>query len=413
MGSQIVIQRAWFRLSLLAVLAILVGCSTAVPSDAGPVSGSRAIATPLATRAPRPITLRPDRILLDEPAIDLTLPVGWREVTVEEWTQDLAALPDGASRSYESFVSRLESGQVLTTAEGFTERAVSVQVEVSMDPAATNVLDAMSNIAEALAQTGTVEEVETGTLSSPIGTVVRARYVLSVVGDPETAVPAHLMAYLVPLGTEGTVVIHSFGRQADPSHPAMLDEMISTLDINNGLSLALPSRPWVGSIEEANVSYVFPETFVPVPLDGLRDGFADLIRTGGYAGTEIQRIVDAIDARILRLQLSSQKPLGVGRNIRVMVHRDAGDLESAIGRVLEELGNPEVLSHADVELPIGEATRLQLTVPDAGIPVIDELYILPLDDGTSLTIAGRGGQDDAGLHGIVLDFAKSFEQVRG
>lgn len=339
----------------------------------------------------------------------MTLPVGWREVTVEEWMEDLQTLPEGASLGNQDFVARLESGQVLTTAEGFTDLAVNVQVEVSMARGATTMRDAMTSVSEDLAQTGGVENTETGTISAPIGTAISVRYVIKLTGDSDTALPAHVMAYAVPLGSDGTLVIHSFGVQSDSSHRAMLDNMISTLRVSDGLPPQNPSRRWAGQVEGTDLRFVYPETFVPVPIDGLRDSLADHIKNGTPgAGPEAQRTVDAIDAKVLRAQLSSQKPLGVGRILRIMVHREIDDLDSAIQRILDEFGDPEVLSREEVELPIGHSVRLQLTVPEARIPAIDDVFAVLLDDGMSLTITGRAGRTDVDFEAIVLEFAESF-----
>lgn len=397
------------RLLLLPALAILVGCSATGPSSAPSPSGSAAVASPSSTPATEPIPLRPDRILLEDPAIELTLPVGWREVTVEEWTKDIEGLGEGASLIDPAFRARLEDGQVLTTAEGFTERALYVLSEIRLIRGSTSMDEAMARFTQAVTRSWAVEDIETGGITSPFGEISRARYVLKPAGDTDTAASVQLMAYAVPVGPEGMLVIHSFGQRTDSSHPALLDEMMSTLDINNGLSLAIPSRPWVGSVDGTNVSYVYPDTFLPVPLDGLRDSYAELLTAGALVGPEVERTVDAIDARTLRAQITSQKPLGVGRFISIMVYEDVDDLDSAIARVLEGLGDPDILSRAEVQLPIGDAARLRLSAPGTEIPAIDELYVLPLDDGTSLTIKARGAEEDADFHGIVSAFAQSLK----
>jgi hypothetical protein len=347
-------------------------------------------------------------MLLEDPAIELTLPVGWREVTVEEWTQDIEGLPEGVSLIDPSFRSRLQSGQVLTTAEGFTERALYVLLEVGLDRGSTSTDEAMSRFTQAVARSWAVEGIETGAISSPFGEMARARFVLKPAGDTDTEA-VQLMAYVVPAESEGLLVIHSFGQWTDLSHSALMDEMMSTLDINNGLSLATPSRPWVGSVDGTNVSYVIPDTFLPVPLDGLRDNYVELLTAGAPVGPEVQRTVDAIDAGTFRAQLTSQKPLGIGRFISILVHQDVDNLDSAIGRVLEDLGDPAILDRAEVRLPIGDAARLRLSAPGTEIPAIDELYVLPLGDGTSLTIKARAAEEDADVHEIVSVFAQSLK----
>jgi hypothetical protein len=353
-----------------------------------------------------------DHIALDDPSIEMTLPVGWREVTVDEWMQDIQGLPEGASLGDGSFVSRLESGQILTTAEGFTDSAINVQVEVSLARNAKNLQEALSSIADVLARTREVEGTETGAIEAQIGTVAWARYLLRLTGTSDTALPAHLLAYIVQLGSDGILVIHSAGVQSDASHHAILDEMISTLRPNDRLGSLDRKGLWLGRVEGTDLRFVYPETFVPVPLDGLRDSLAEYIRDGSPgAGPEAQRIVDAIDDGVLRAQMSSHKPLGVGRTLKILVHRDTADIDSAVRRSLEDFGDPEVLSRLPFTLPIGDAVRLRLSVPNTSIPAIDDLFVLALADDSSLTISGRAALDDQEFEVIMNEFAKSFEQM--
>ena len=124
----------------LAVMLLVAACSMTAPpgppdasapaATSPSVSPSASEGSPEPTPATEAIGLPANRIQLTDPAIEMTLPVGWREVTVREWERAIANLPEGASLGNEAFTSRLESGQILTTAEGYTDQAVYVQVEV-------------------------------------------------------------------------------------------------------------------------------------------------------------------------------------------------------------------------------------------------------------------------------------------
>jgi hypothetical protein len=349
-------------------------------------------------------------VTLDDPSIDMTLPVGWREVTVQEWQEALANLPAGASINDQAFLSRLENGQVLTTAEGYTEQALSVELEVAMNREAATIEDAMSSIRDELTGVGEIEDVETGLLEAPIGAVVRVRYTIKFAGDPGTSLPAHLMAYAVPLGSDETIVIHSFGVQSDVSHQEMLDEMVSTLRPNDSLLPGTLNLPWTGFVEGTDLTYTYPDGFVPVPLDGLRASLAERIESGGGPFlAESRRLLDVIDGGILNAQLSSHRPLGTGRVLHILLHRHVNGVEDAIRRTQAFLGESKLLESQDVALPLGSATRVRLTVNGGQLPQFDDLYVIPIADGMTLTINGRAGRDDDAFGSTLRSFAESFE----
>lgn len=396
------------------VIAGLVGCAmpNAVSTDASSAQASpssrAASAEPSPTAVPRELLAR--HIVLDAPAVDLTLPVGWREVTVREWQEDIAGLPEDDAFRGTPFVSRLESGQVLTTAEGFTEQATNVSVEIAMTPDATTMAEAMSSVTDDLAGAGEVESVETGSVDAPVGQIARLRYVIKFTGNPETALPAHLIAYVVPMGADGTLVVKSFGAQSDDSHGEMLDEMISTLRRTESLLPHLLSRPWVGRVDGTDLTFVYPETFIPIPLDGFKTALAARSENGLPGSTpEVMRIVDGIEGGIIRALLSSRRPFGVGRYLGISIERDIDDMDEAVARTIGSLGDPEVLLRRDVSLPLGAATWLRVAVPETPVPAFDDFYVVITGEGQSLSINGRAAQNDEAFETTFEEFAESFE----
>ena len=399
-------------LAWLTVGAVVVGCAapTARSTDEpGSPSIPVASAEPSPTVVPSELFAR--HIALDQPAIDMTLPIGWREVTVRDWREDIAGVPEDAALRGDPFVTRLQSGQVLTTAEGYTDEAINVYVELDMKAEATSIEDAMSSVSDELARTGEVEDIETGVVNAPVGPVVRARYVIKSPENNQTALPTHFLAYIAGMGSDGILVITSLGLQADASHQRLLDAMISTL---RGRETLLPRRlpgPWVGRVEGTDLTFVYPEPFIPIPLDGYRSQLVERIENGlPGGGPEAVRTLDGIEGGIIRAQLSSRRPMGSGRYLRISVESDVDDLDEAVDRALGSLDDPEVVFRHDGTHPLGPATRLRVTVPDSAAPAFDDLYVVMTDEGESLSINGRAAQDDAAFESIFQAFAESFER---
>ena len=283
---------------------------------------------------------------------------------------------------------------------------------MSLKRDAKTIEDAMSSVSEELARTRPVENVETGVLDVAFGTVIWVRYVIDFSGDSDTALPSHLMAYVVMLGSEGTLVIHSVGVQSDDSHRELLDGMLATLRRHETLLPRRPPLPWIERVDGTDVRLRYPEAFIPVPLDALKTSLADQVdKRDPEVVREIRRPVDGIAGGILRAYLSSSRPLGSGRNIRILVHRDVDDLDEAVDRTLGYLGDPRILARQEVELPLGPAVRVRLPVAGSNIPAFDDLYVMLIDHGLSMTIQGRAAESDAEFESLLRKFVESLEYV--
>jgi hypothetical protein len=414
-------------LPLLVLALVAAACSSSpsasptaspsAPSPSGTATAQLASPSASATAAVGAVdenspANRRNHIVLDDPAIDVELPVGWREVSVAEWKSDIAELPSGASMD-QDFIDRLDSGEVLSSAEGYTEQSSYVQMTMSMKrgPDAT-IRDATARISEFLAGTGPVDNVETGAITTPLGEALAARYDIGVAGNSPTALPARLAVYVIELGSAGILVIDSVGLQSDPSHLAMVDTMVSTIRPSSLLDSPAPAEPWTDRIEDAHVQFVYPETFMPVPLAGTRDSLAEHIETGDLAATpDARRSVDQIDAGILRGQLASWKPLGKSRYIRLRVVPGDSSLEDAARRALQHLGNPDVLERGETKLPIGPAAWMSVDAPEAKVPVIRMLYVVNFPDGISMSIEGVGYQADPDFPTILAGFLGSLRPI--
>jgi hypothetical protein len=389
----------------VSVGACNVAATTTPTADPTVVSTGAAPAELPHSRHPEPLV----RVVLEEPDVGFTLPIGWREVTLDELRLDADRLnPDSEANT--RFFKQLSDGRLRTMAEGYTDDAVHVELEVSFDGSGQSVVDVMKVVAEDVSTIGVIESVEAGTSKAPIGTAFWFRYVLKLIGDSTTALPAHLMVYVVPIRTSGSLVLQSIGVQTDLSHRTMLADIVSSIDLDSGLTWPGEGGPRHGQIEGTDLGFTYPGQFVPVPLDAYRRYLDRIIDHPAADRDEVKRLMEQIDAGVLRARLNSIRPVGWGRTIDIGIHPRDADMASAIARVTRESGAPVIESAEEVVLPAGESTRIRFPVEGSAIPAQDDVFIVRLDDGRTLSIAGRAVQDDDAFGEVLESFAESVRR---
>jgi hypothetical protein len=369
------------------------------------------------TASPTAIAPSSAVVRLSEPPIELTLPEGWREVPISE-LKELAETLDRDTPVNARFIDRVTGGRLLTSAEGFTRKSIFVQLELLVERDETSVKNVLRTVSDDVVALGVVETAETGSLNVPIGQVTWVRYLLKLQGDAASgAIPADVMVYLVPLEGVGTLVIESVGPQTDESHRDMLAEMLSTLRVHDGAVVPATPVPRRGGISDPNVEFVYPDRFVPVPMDGYREYLTRVVDLPAADRTEVLRLMDEIDRGVLRARMSSTKPLGFGEHIDIKVNLGDFNWDRTLERVKRDLGDPIIDSQEELDLPIGRAVAFSFggekqTIVNGepiSIPLTNAIVVVSVPDGRTMTIAGLGPQSDDGFGEVTTALAASLE----
>jgi hypothetical protein len=223
-----------FARTLLVVILFAACSSDASPASPSPGSAAtigpasdRPSPTPTATAALAPLDGL--KVYIQDPDVEITLPEGWRYRSPAEIAADLEkrTVQEGDTESRARYRDKLTSGLIRMAAEGFTPRGVQVGFTVSAED-----FDSTSEAVEAFAAdielSNEVDLVDTGSMDAPLGKTTWVRFQMQLPDEPGFA-PSQVMAYLNPLDDGKMLLIFSTGRQDDPSHRAVMDQIAGTV----------------------------------------------------------------------------------------------------------------------------------------------------------------------------------------
>jgi hypothetical protein len=406
---------------LLAVALLVAACSTTSPPASPPATTTTGLASvgPSATQespAP-PKSLAPlagAKIYLQDPAVEITLPEGWRHVSVDEIKTEFesqAPSADSATEARASFEEKLSSGRLRMGAMGFTPSGVMVGFGVVVEDIASTA-ELIGSLAEDTELSSEVDTVETGTVDSPIGRATWVRFALHLPPEQaDTYVPSHVLAYLVPTDDGQTLILDSVGPQDDPTHQGLMDQIIRT--IRRPSSSPVPAMPSarVGTTNPATpaIGFEYPDRFVLWPIKSYGTALKKQLALDESDST--RQAIEDLDDGITRLVLV-QRPftnLEFTGLIIGYVEDSPRGLDATVDRWLSRLPDPATRGTRDLaRLSIGTGIRVE-TPGGASTPgLVNIMYVVQLKDGQTLTISGSAQDSDGTFADVMERFAESL-----
>jgi hypothetical protein len=242
MGSVVVVRRHHSSSLAGLLLALLVAaCGLNAPATQSAAPSTTASSNPIATAQaasaePSGSASVEGRILyIQDPALEMTLPEGWRPQSWDEIKAELASVPESAmsAEARAAFEAKFASGRVRAVLQGMTPGGVVVGVLVTVEPGISTTAAAVDFVTQEIDLSNEIESAETGTITTSIGEATWLRFILSLPpSDPDNPieyVPAQALVYAILLGDDRVLLLQSSGTQDDPTYRDTIDAIVASI----------------------------------------------------------------------------------------------------------------------------------------------------------------------------------------
>jgi hypothetical protein len=354
------------------------------------------------------------KVYVQDPDVEITLPEGWRYVSVDEMRTAVESQPASELSTPESrsnFEEKLASGRLRMGAEGLTPLGVQVGFRVTVEEI-ESISEATTALADEIELSSDVDTVQRGTIDSPLGDATWLRFAMQLPDEPGYA-PSNVMAYLIPVDGGRMLIIDSVGRQDDSTHRNVMDQIVGTVRRPSVDPIPATPGPRLGMIPGSpTIEFEYPDPYLLWPIDSYRTALqGSLANLTGSAHDDTVRGIKEIDDGIVRLVLiQSRVVVEITGLIFVLVDDTFEEPEAAADRMFSRLDLvPGSETRTPMTLPIGEALRVEARDDSQRQSTMQHVvYIITLADGQTITVSGSAEDPESTFSDVMSRFADSL-----